>query len=109
MGEVSHSSKQFLGHQLDILQINWILTLFIQKYNQISWLQTQSHKIASPLPLSSHACQKPKWSRFGAWDRVLRVHWDDPEGWDGEGGGREVQDGGHNPWLIYVNVWQKPL
>ena len=20
------------------------------------------------------------------------VHWDDPEGWDGEGGGREVQD-----------------
>ena len=23
------------------------------------------------------------------------VHWDDPEGWDGEGGGRQVQDGGH--------------
>ena len=23
------------------------------------------------------------------------VHWDDPEGWDGEGGGREVQDGEH--------------
>ena len=23
------------------------------------------------------------------------VHWDDPEGWDGEGGGRWVQDGGH--------------
>ena len=22
------------------------------------------------------------------------VHWDDPEGWYGEGGGREVQDGG---------------
>ena len=22
------------------------------------------------------------------------VHWDDPEIWDGEGGGREVQDGG---------------
>ena len=21
------------------------------------------------------------------------VHWDDPAGWDGEGGGREVQDG----------------
>ena len=21
------------------------------------------------------------------------VHWNDPEGWDGEGGGREVQDG----------------
>ena len=23
------------------------------------------------------------------------VHWDDPEGWDGEGDGREGQDGEH--------------
>ena len=23
------------------------------------------------------------------------VHWDDPQGWDGEGGGRGVQDGEH--------------
>ena len=23
------------------------------------------------------------------------VHWDDPEGWAGEGGGTGVQDGGH--------------
>ena len=23
------------------------------------------------------------------------VHWDDPKGWDGEGGGRRVQDGEH--------------
>ena len=23
------------------------------------------------------------------------VHWDDPEGWDGEGSGRGVQDGKH--------------
>ena len=23
------------------------------------------------------------------------VHWDDPEGWDGEGGEREVQEGEH--------------
>ena len=31
------------------------------------------------------------------------VHWDDPEGWDGEEGGRGGQD---DPWLIHVNVWQ---
>ena len=38
------------------------------------------------------------------------VHWDDPEGWDGEGGGRGIQDGEHvHPWLIHVNVCQKPL
>ena len=33
------------------------------------------------------------------------VHWDDPEGWDGGSGwGTHV-----HPWLIHVNVWQKPL
>ena len=37
------------------------------------------------------------------------VHWDDPEGWDGEGGGRGIQDGETHvhPWLIHV-IWQKP-
>ena len=38
------------------------------------------------------------------------VHWDNPGGWGGEGGGREGQDRGTYlyPWLIHVNVWQKP-
>jgi len=27
------------------------------------------------------------------------VHWDDPEGWYGEGGGRGVQDGEH----VYIH------
>ena len=25
----------------------------------------------------------------------FKSHWDDPEGWNGEGGGRRVQDGEH--------------
>ena len=29
------------------------------------------------------------------------VHWDDPEGWYGEGGGRRVQDGEHGFMLMY--------
>ena len=34
------------------------------------------------------------------------VHWDDPEGWNGEG---ESGWGTHvHPWLIHVNVWQNP-
>ena len=39
------------------------------------------------------------------------MHWEDPEGWDGEEGGRGVSGWGThvNPWLIHVNVWQKPL
>ena len=30
-----------------------------------------------------------------------RVHWDDPEGWDGEGVGSGVQDGEH----MYTHGW----
>ena len=38
------------------------------------------------------------------------VLWDNPEGGGGEGGGRQVQDGGIqvHSWLIHVDVWQKP-
>ena len=35
------------------------------------------------------------------------MHWDDPEGWYREGGGRGVQDGERvYPWRIHVDVWQ---
>ena len=39
------------------------------------------------------------------------VPWEDPEGWEGEGGGRGQSGWGThvNPWLIHVNVWQIPL
>ena len=38
------------------------------------------------------------------------VHWDNPEGWDGEAGEKGFQDAGKHvhPWLIHVNVRQKP-
>ena len=38
------------------------------------------------------------------------VLWDNPEGWDGEGGGRVVQDGETHVylWPILADVWQKP-
>ena len=35
------------------------------------------------------------------------VHWDDPEAWDGEGGGGYSGWGTHvHSWQIHVNVWQ---
>ena len=42
---------------------------------------------------------------LGTYSGKTTVHWDDPEGWYGEGVGRGVQDGEH-PWWIHVDVWQ---
>ena len=36
------------------------------------------------------------------------VHWDDPEGWDGEVGWGSGWATHVDPWLIHVNVWQNP-
>ena len=39
------------------------------------------------------------------------VHWDDPEGWYGEGGGRRVQDGEHmgTPMADSCQCMPKPI
>ena len=39
------------------------------------------------------------------------VHWDNPEGWDGEGGGVGGSGWGTHvhPWLIHVKCMAKPL
>ena len=38
------------------------------------------------------------------------VHWDDPEGWDGEGGERTEEDSGWGThvylWRIHLDIWQ---
>ena len=41
-------------------------------------------------------CEKDHQPRLDARDKCSGlVHWDDPEGWDGEGRGRGLQDGEH--------------
>ena len=45
-------------------------------------------------------CETDCQSRFDARDALVQgcselLHWDDPEGWDGEGGGKGFQDGKH--------------
>ena len=40
-------------------------------------------------------CETDHQSRFDETRCSGLVHWDDLEGWDGEGAGRGFQDGGH--------------
>ena len=37
------------------------------------------------------------------------VHWDDPERWGGRWEGDSGWGTDVHPWLIHINVWQKPL
>jgi len=49
--------------------------------------------------------------KFDAWSRALKAgDLGQPKGWGREGGGMGIQDGGTHvhPWLIHVNVLQKP-
>ena len=55
-------------------------------------------------------CQTDLQSRFDAWDKCSGlVHWDDPEGWNGEVGGRGVQDGEHMyTHGGFMSMYEKP-
>ena len=53
-----------------------------------TWILSYVKYIASPVSMHETGCSG-------------LVHWDDPEGWDGEGSGRGFQDGGH----MYTRGW----
>ena len=57
-------------------------------------------------------CEIDHQSRFNAWDRVLRagaLRWSWGMGWGGRWMGGSGWGTHVHPWLIHVNVWQKPL
>ena len=45
------------------------------------------------LMTKDHSCHTQEFQSFTGCLEL--VHWDDPEGWNGEGGGRRVQVGEH--------------
>ena len=54
----------------------------LQYSSLVASLVTHRKRVASPGPMHDTGC-------------LGLLHWDDPEGWYGEGGGRRVQDGEH--------------
>ena len=72
----------------------WIFVSFDYWYQITLWEQHRNMYIIK--------CETDRQSRLDAWDKCSGlVHWDDPEGWDGEGGGRGVQDGEH----MWIHGW----
>ena len=56
-------------------------------------------------------CKIDSQWEFAVWLRELKKGLcNNLQGWDGEGDGREVQEGEDIciPWLIHVDIWQKP-
>ena len=86
---IFHLYLQILPRPLTWLIWIWRITLFQKKwmlsiYIHQPWALISSFKkrVASPGLMHDTGC-------------LGLVHWDDPEGWFGEGGGRRVQDGEH--------------
>ena len=56
-------------------------------------------------------CETDRQSRFDAWDRALRagaLGWPWEMGWGGTWEGSSEWGTHVHPWLIHVDVWQKP-
>ena len=51
----------------------------------------QENSIETCILSSVKQITSPGWMH----ETSARVHWEDPEGWDGEGGGRGDRDGEH--------------
>ena len=73
-----HSSAD--GH-LDCFHVLVIINSAVMNIGEIC-LISYMKRVASPGSMHDTGC-------------LVLVHWDDPEGWYGEGGGRRVQDGEH--------------
>ena len=86
--EAAWTGEEFGGEWIQVYE--WVSHISVHlKPSQHGW---------SAVPQYTETCiisyKKHRQSRFDTGCLGL-VHWDDPEGWYGEGGGRGVQDGEH--------------
>ena len=78
-----------------------------RKHQDVSLTSCSIRGVAS-LKSASNLDQSPR--SMHETGHTKPVPWDNPEGWDGEGGGRGLWEGGTHvhPCLIHVDVWLKP-
>ena len=70
---------------------DWVIFLELSCRSCLYILEISCLSVASFAIISSHS----EGCLFTLLIVSFDVHWDDPEGWNGEGGGRRVQDGEH--------------
>ena len=76
---VSPSSPCFTDHDFALICWIWFSFNFVTEPEvKVEYMK----RVASPGSMHDTGC-------------LGLVHWDDPEGWNGDGGGRRVQDGKH--------------
>ena len=76
-----------------------------RKHQDISLTRCSIRGVTSLKPASNLGQSPRSMHEMG---HTKPVPWDNPEGWDGEGGGRVLWDGRTHvhPWLIHVDVCQ---
>ena len=76
-------TKNIIAYILEVCRKRKFLTILTHLKNKISiCIILYMKRVTSPGLMHDTGC-------------LGLVHWDDPEGWCGEGGGRRVQDGEH--------------
>ena len=74
------NTEEQIQRQFQITDYIWFVWGLIWENNIETCILSYVKQITSPGSMHETGCSG-------------LVHWDDPEGWDGEGGGRGVQDG----------------
>ena len=96
--EETQAGIKISGRNINHLRYTDDTTLMAESEEELKSLlmkvKVESEKVASPGSMHNTGC-------------LGLVHWDDPEGWYGEGGGRRIQDGERvYLWWIHVDIWQ---
>ena len=90
-GKLEVVKQEMARVNIDILGISELKWTGMGEFNSVEYIYDCGQE---SLRRNGVALIGNKSLKCSTWMRPQK-HWDDPEGWNGEGGGRRVQDGEH--------------